>query len=210
MSIKGSMQELFHKNDEITLSRFMEKDAHIFYSDIKSIDYQFSENSRYGFLKFKENDGNSEYFIFKRKSNSKVSKLINFIKKKNENIEFNETLQKFTLNDRFNLLPAKVKFGYFSLCFLVIFISVFFMMSDFSETYQAGITLEKYNRCKTGMSYEEIVKIIGVDGEPLAETEIMGINSSAYTWYANDITGANATMYFTDNKLTSKAQIGLE
>ena len=67
MSIKGSMQELFHKNDEITLSRFMEKDAHIFYSDIKSIDYQFSENSRYGFLKFKENDGNSEYFIFKRK-----------------------------------------------------------------------------------------------------------------------------------------------
>ena len=44
----------------------------------------------------------------------------------------------------------------------------------------------------------------------MAETNILDINSPAYIWYGDDSSGANATMYFTNGKLTSKAQFGLK
>lgn len=210
--IKGSWQELYAGKEKVAITKTIGKTIHIFYSDIKNIEYQFSDNSRYGFLKFNKRDGNSERFIFKQSSNSEVARVIDVLKKKYENIKLKEVSQSFNLNDRLNLLPARTKALYFSSCFLVVFISIFLLFESISDVYssEGAITLDEYNRCETGMTYEEVVKIIGEEGEPLAETEIVGISSSAYIWYGNGATGANATMYFTDNKLTSKAQIGLE
>ncbi len=210
--IKGSWQELYAGKEKAAITKTIGKTIHIFYSDIKNIEYQFSDNSRYGFLKFNKYDGNSERFVFKQSSNSDVARIIDVIKKKYTDIGFKEVSQSFNVNDRINLLPRKTKVLYFGTCFLVIFVSLFLMFESFSGFYnsEGSITLDEYNRCETGMTYEEVVKIIGEEGEPLAETEIVGINSSAYIWYGNGVTGANAEMYFTDNKLTSKAQIGLE
>ena len=84
------------------------------------------------------------------------------------------------------------------------------IFSSWPRTYSYHITLNEYNQCTTGMTYQECVNIIGGEGEPMAETNILDINSTAYIWYGDDSSGANATMYFTNGKLTSKAQFGLK
>lgn len=210
--IKGSWQELYAKKEKVAITKTIGKTIHIFYSDIKNIEYQFSDNSRYGFLKFNKRDGNSERFVFKQSSNSEVARVIDALKKKYESIGFDEVSQRFNMNDRINLLPARTKALYFGSCFLALFISLFLIFGSVPASYTSDgtITLDEYNKCETGMTYQEIVQIIGSEGEPMVESEFSGISSSAYVWYGNEITGANATMYFTDNKLTSKAQIGLE
>ncbi len=78
------------------------------------------------------------------------------------------------------------------------------------RTYNHNITLDEYNQCQTGMSYQECVEIIGGEGEPLAETNILDMNSSVYVWYGGSDGISNATLYFTNGKLTTKAQMGLK
>ena len=72
------------------------------------------------------------------------------------------------------------------------------------------ITLEAYNKCQLGMTYEQCEDIIGFAGTPITESEIIDTNMTAYMWYANEYSGANAELYFMDGKLYQKAQIGLE
>ena len=68
------------------------------------------------------------------------------------------------------------------------------------------VTLREFEQLSTGMSYEEAVAIIGAEGDIQSENEIMGIRTVMYTW-SNGIANMNAM--FQDNKLMSKAQIGL-
>ena len=79
-----------------------------------------------------------------------------------------------------------------------------------SIMHDKKITLKAFNQCEIGMTYEQCVKIIGSAGTPLAESEIIDTNMTAYMWYANEYSGANAELYFMDGKLYQKVQIGLE
>lgn len=74
------------------------------------------------------------------------------------------------------------------------------------------ITLEKFNKIETGMSYEQVIEIIGEEGTTLSETNISNdekYHTVMYSWKAkNGIANANVT--FQGNKVISKAQIGLK
>lgn len=74
------------------------------------------------------------------------------------------------------------------------------------------ITLSQFEKVQTGMTYEEVVNILGSQGELLSETDI-GYEeyfSQMYQWYGVGILGANANFIFQGGKLTSKSQYGLE
>ena len=71
-----------------------------------------------------------------------------------------------------------------------------------------GITMAKYDRIKTGMSYKEVVEILGKEGKELSNNEVGGIKTVVYQWEAEGA-GSNMNATFQKDKLLSKAQFGL-
>lgn len=73
-----------------------------------------------------------------------------------------------------------------------------------------GITLAEFNRLEMGMSYQQVVDIVGLDGTVMAETEIAGYKNVMVMWNGETGIGANANAMFQNGKLIQKAQFGLE
>ena len=73
-----------------------------------------------------------------------------------------------------------------------------------------GATLAEFYKLQTGMSYDQVERIIGCDGEISSQVEIAGINTAMVTWKATDrfIGSMNAT--FQNGKLVARAQFGLK
>ena len=79
------------------------------------------------------------------------------------------------------------------------------------ENESALLTKEKYDKIKTGMTYEEVVEIIGSKGTVMSESGDAGSDTHTVL-YEFDTDGfmSAATMMFQGGKLMSKAQAGLE
>lgn len=73
-----------------------------------------------------------------------------------------------------------------------------------------GITAEKFNAIETGMTYDEVVNIIGSEGELSSQVDIGGdeYKTEIYVWYGAD-PGSNANVTFQGGKVVAKAQLGL-
>lgn len=80
------------------------------------------------------------------------------------------------------------------------------------QEYQAptSITLETFEKCSQGMTYQECCEVIGLYGELVSEMEVMGSTVQNYSWKGNGGIGSSASMAFTNGKLTSKLQVGLK
>lgn len=72
------------------------------------------------------------------------------------------------------------------------------------------ITLEEYNKIETGMTYEQVVEIVGSNGTVSSQVEANGYKIVIITWYGNGVAGSNANVTFTNNAVTGKAQVGLK
>ena len=75
---------------------------------------------------------------------------------------------------------------------------------------QEKLNLEKFNKIETGMTYDQVVEIIGEEGTVLSESEIANIKTAIYSWYGEGSIGANANVTFQNGKVTAKAQFGLK
>ena len=73
-----------------------------------------------------------------------------------------------------------------------------------------GATLAEFYKLRTGMSYLDVKRIIGCDGEISSQVEMAGINTALVSWQATDrfIGSMNAT--FQNGRLMAKAQFGLK
>lgn len=71
------------------------------------------------------------------------------------------------------------------------------------------VTLEQYNKIKNGMTYDEVVAIFGDKENSSSESEIAQIKTEIKTWNGNG-TFSVVTIGFTNGKVSSKAQTGLE
>lgn len=71
----------------------------------------------------------------------------------------------------------------------------------------ANVTLENFNSVSEGMTYEEVVAILG-EGEIISESEIMDYTSVMYQWMNKD--GSNMNAMFQGNSLTMKSQFNLK
>ncbi len=72
----------------------------------------------------------------------------------------------------------------------------------------ADISMDKYNQIKNDMSYEEVVKIIGSEGEQASSSKIGSSELTSYNWKGEKYSRIFAS--FRDNKLSSKSQSGLK
>lgn len=75
-------------------------------------------------------------------------------------------------------------------------------------TPTAEITGKNFKKIKTGMSYKEVLKIIGKKGKLISTSETNGTKTNAYQWR----TGSSGTVViiFQNNKVMSKTQVGVE
>lgn len=78
-----------------------------------------------------------------------------------------------------------------------------------TEKKVSGVTMEQFKSITEGMSYEEVVKILGSEGETLSSSELAGYKTVMYQWKgASIMSNMNAT--FQNDKMVSKAQFGLK
>lgn len=74
---------------------------------------------------------------------------------------------------------------------------------------QLGVTLAGYNRLQTGMSYEEVVRILGTPGVETSRSESATLQLVMYQWTVRQPFGV-LTVSFWNGKLSGKNQVGLK
>lgn len=80
---------------------------------------------------------------------------------------------------------------------------------DVQQQQQANtITLAQFNRIQNGMTYQQVVQIIGRQGTVISENSIAGIHNIMYQWEAGFM--ANMSAMFQDGKLIQKSQFGMK
>ena len=72
----------------------------------------------------------------------------------------------------------------------------------------SGVTMANFQRLETGMSYPEVVTILGQSGEEMSRSELAGYTTVMYSWKKGAF-GSNMNAMFQNGKLISKAQFGL-
>lgn len=73
----------------------------------------------------------------------------------------------------------------------------------------AGVTMANYLRLETGMSYAQVVAILGKPGSEMSSNEIAGTRTVMYQWEGSSF-GANMNAMFQNDKMMQKAQFGLK
>ncbi|MDO4400430.1 MAG: DUF3862 domain-containing protein [Coriobacteriia bacterium] len=73
----------------------------------------------------------------------------------------------------------------------------------------AQVTMETFNQVENGMSYDQVVEVLGGEGELVSETELAGIKMSIYSWDGNS-TFSSCQITFQDGAVSSKSQYGLK
>lgn len=73
----------------------------------------------------------------------------------------------------------------------------------------AAVTADQYEQVKEGMSYEDVVGIMGGEGQLISDTSMAGQSLQIYTW-DGEMWGSNCTISFSNGVVDGKSQIGLE
>lgn len=75
-----------------------------------------------------------------------------------------------------------------------------------------SMTMAEFNAIQNGMSYEQVVQIVGGPGEKMSESGSPGEEyyTVMYMWEGEGSLGANANSMFQGGALINKAQFGLE
>lgn len=74
------------------------------------------------------------------------------------------------------------------------------------------MTLAIYNQIQNGMSYQEVVNLVGAQGTVLSDVDLGNseYRTTMYSWEGQGTLGANASVTFQGDKVIGKAQFGLE
>lgn len=71
-----------------------------------------------------------------------------------------------------------------------------------------SVNLGHYQALKSGMSYSEVCRLLGDAGVEVSSSDIAGTHTAMYQWKAGRF-GANMNAMFQNDRLVSKAQMGL-
>jgi hypothetical protein len=79
-----------------------------------------------------------------------------------------------------------------------------------SVSQPRGVTLAQYNQLREGMTYTQVVNILGREGVEISSSNVGNIRTVMYKWEGTGSIGANMSAMFQNGKLMSKAQYGLQ
>lgn len=69
------------------------------------------------------------------------------------------------------------------------------------------VTLAEYEQIREGMTYGEVIAVIGSPGEELSRSDMAGYVTVMYSW--SNANGSNMNAMFQNGRLVTKAQLGL-
>jgi hypothetical protein len=69
------------------------------------------------------------------------------------------------------------------------------------------VTQAQYDRIREGMTYEQVLDVIGTDGQELSRSNMAGYSTVMYSW--TNPNGSNMNAMFQNDRLINKAQFGL-
>ena len=73
---------------------------------------------------------------------------------------------------------------------------------------KSGLSKANYLRISEGMTYREVVAVLGKPGEEMSRSDIAGFTTVMYGWKRWN--GANMNAIFQNDALVTKAQFGLD
>lgn len=81
-----------------------------------------------------------------------------------------------------------------------------------ASTSEGKITKEQYDKINNGMKYQEVIDIVGIEGEIITESGIKDTDSYGIgvMYEGAEGTGTSATFIFINDTLHTKSQFGLE
>lgn len=80
-----------------------------------------------------------------------------------------------------------------------------------SDTDSPEITLDQFNQISNGLTLEEVIAIVGGEGEVISESGEAGTDLHTVMYsYPGDSLASSVSLMFQGNKLQSKSQFGLE
>jgi len=115
------------------------------------------------------------------------SYLMNEIKNNYSDLNYSQVRSN---GDNFNRIRASVNEG-----------------SSAKKTIKVKSTRAEFGRISEGITYEQVVSIMGTSGELLISNEIDGIKTLTYSW--KNVHGSNINAIFQNGKLIQKVQLGL-
>ena len=71
-------------------------------------------------------------------------------------------------------------------------------------------TKAAFDSIQMGMTYEEVVGLVGEPTETSSDSEIADIRTTMYTWQVKDSLGANFNVMIQNGQVVNKAQFGLK
>lgn len=74
---------------------------------------------------------------------------------------------------------------------------------------EKNLTLAAYNQIEAGMAYDEVVEIVGFEGESMSVVEVEGLPKTEVFMWQNTF-GSNMNVTFQGGAMVSKAQFGLK
>lgn len=75
---------------------------------------------------------------------------------------------------------------------------------------EGPMTRQKYDKIKNKMSYKQVVKLVGTEGEIMSSYGEGKLNTFVVKWDGYGSVGANAIITFQNNVVVGKAQAGLK
>ena len=93
--------------------------------------------------------------------------------------------------------------------YLLNFVCFTVLMILSTSALAGGVTMEKYNKVEMGMTYREVVKILGPADQELSRSEMAGFTTVMFMWEGTGM-GANMNLMLQNGKVVNKAQFGLK
>jgi hypothetical protein len=81
-----------------------------------------------------------------------------------------------------------------------------------AQSTSCKASIGAFNSIQNGMSYTDVIRIIGCQGSVLSDSEIAGFKTTMYMWSGKGRflqPGANMNLMVQDGKVVMKAQFGL-
>lgn len=77
------------------------------------------------------------------------------------------------------------------------------------DSSAAMATMEKYNQVQTGMTLDQVVEVMGGEGQLQSDTDVAGTTSQIYSWSGESL-GSNMTVTLMNGTVSAKVQYGLD
>lgn len=97
---------------------------------------------------------------------------------------------------------------------IVILLAIIWYIDLISDNKQPNIdstiSLSEFNQVVPGMSYDEVVAVIGCEGTMNSQSGTGNYILTMMSWEGNGATGSNAVITFENGRVASKSQYGLK